>query len=175
LVSRLKPVRRPADHAIMSPARRLAVALAAVVAVTTVPSAALAATKVTATLKAGDRSPVAFGADLLPDGGAPVLAKGAKLKDGQTIEVVRLTGRDVPPPGDCGCTLQPGEGLSGVKGSHLVNVRVRAVRNGRTVALSDPAHSEILDTAALDYAWPSGTAAFKPGTRLLVYALFAAN
>jgi hypothetical protein len=159
----------------MSPARRLAVDLAAAVAVMTVPPGALAATKVTATLKAGDRSPVVFAADLLPDGGAPVLAKGARLKDGQTIEVVRLTGRDVPPPADCGCTQQPGEGLSAVKGSHLVNVRVVALRNGRTVALSDPAKSMILDTAALDYAWPTGTPAFKPGTRLLVYALFAAN
>jgi hypothetical protein len=159
----------------MSTARRLAIALAATAAVASVPSAAVAATKVSGMLKAGDRSPVAFAADLLPDGGAPVLAKGAKLRPGQIIEVVQLTGRDVPPPNGCGCDLQPTEGLPAVKGAHLANVRVRAVRNGRTVALSDPAKSMILDTAALEYAWPKGTPAFKPGTRLLVYALFETN
>jgi hypothetical protein len=159
----------------MSTARRLAIALAATAAVASVPSAAVAATKVTGMLKAGDRSPVAFAADLIPDGGAPVLAKGATLRPGQIIEVVQLTGRDVPPPSGCGCDLQPTEGLSAVKGAHLANVRVRAVRNGRTVALSDPAKSMILDTAALEYAWPKGTRPFKPGTRLLVYALFEAN
>jgi hypothetical protein len=159
----------------MSPARRLALAVATVAAVATIPSAAPAATKVTATLKAGDRSPVAFGADLIPDGGAPVLAKGAKLRPGQTIAVIKLTGRDVPPPSGCGCDLERSDGLSAVKGAHLANVRVRAVRNGKTVALSDPAKSMILDTAALQFAWPKGTPAFKPGTRLLVYALFEAN
>ena len=51
-----------------------------------------------------------------------------------------------------------------IAGAHLANVRVRAVRAGRTVALSDPASSMILDTAALEYAWPKGTPAFKPGT-----------
>jgi hypothetical protein len=159
----------------MSPTRRLAIAFAATAAVAAVPSAAGAATKVTATLKAGDRSPVAFGANLIPDGGAPVLAKGAKLRPGQTIEVIELTGRDVPPPSGCGCDLEPGDGLSSVKNAHLANVRVRAVRNGKTVALSDPSKSMILDTAALEFAWPKGTPAFKPGTRLLVYALFEAN
>jgi hypothetical protein len=159
----------------MNVARRLTVAFVAAATIVVLPSAAAAATKVTATLKAGDRSPVAFAADLLPDGGAPVLAKGAKLRPGQIIEVVQLTGRDVPPPNGCGCDLQPTEGLPAVKGAHLANVRVRAVRNGRTVALSDPAKSMILDTAALEYAWPKGTPAFKPGTRLLVYALFEAN
>jgi hypothetical protein len=159
----------------MSTARRLAIALAATAAVASVPSAAVAATKVTGMLKAGDRSPVAFAADLLPDGGAPALAKGAKLRPGQIIEVVQLTGRDVPPPSGCGCDLQPTEGLPAVTGAHLANVRVRAVRSGRTVALSDPAKSMILDTAALEYAWPKGTPAFQPGTRLLVYALFETN
>jgi hypothetical protein len=159
----------------MSTVRRLAIALAATAAVASVPSAAVAATKVTGMLKAGDRSPVAFAADLIPDGHAPVLAKGEKLRRGQTIEVIKLTGRDVPPPNGCGCDLEPGDGLSSVKDAHLANVRVRAVRNGRTVALSDPAKSMILDTAALQFAWPKGTPAFKPGTRLLVYALFEAN
>jgi hypothetical protein len=159
----------------MSTARCLAIALAATAAVAGVPSAAVAATKVTGMRKAGDRSPVAFAADLLPDGDAPVLVKGAKLRRGQTIEVIELTGRDVPPPSGCGCDLEPTDGLSAVKGAHLANVRVRAVRNGKTVALSDPAQSMILDTAALQFAWPKGTPAFKPGTRLLVYALFEAN
>jgi len=159
----------------MSPIRRFAIALAAAGAVAAAPAAAGAATKVTATLTAGDRSPVAFAANLLPDGGAPVLAKGAKLRPGQTIAVIELTGRDVPPPDGCGCDLEPSDGLSSVKDAHLVNVRVRAVRDGRTVALSDPAQSMILDTAALQFAWPKGTRPFKPGTRLLVYALFEAN
>ena len=159
----------------MSPTRRLAIALAATAAVAAVPAAAGAATKVTAHVKAGDRAPVAFGANLIPDGGAPVLAKGARLRPGQTIAVIELTGRDVPPPSGCGCDLEPSDGLSSVKDAHLANVRVRAVRNGKTVALSDPAKSMILDTAALQFAWPKGTPAFKPGTRLLVYALFQAN
>jgi hypothetical protein len=157
----------------MSPSRRLLVTAAALAAAVAVPATASAATRVTQKLTAGDRSPVAFQADLLPDGGAPVLARGAKLRRGQTIEVVQLTGRDVPPPSACACDLQPTEGLPALPGAHLVNVTVQAVRGKRVVATSDPARSMILDTAALQYAWPKGTAPFKPGTRLLVYALFA--
>jgi hypothetical protein len=130
-----------------------------------------AGARVVQTLKAGDAAPIAFSAKIRPAGG-PALAKGAKLKRGQTIRVIENSGADVGPPGGCGCML---EGLTPVPGARLVNAAVVAVYRGRTVAVAPVSQLVILGNTGLSYGWPQATKRFKAGTKVLGYALYRAR
>lgn len=127
------------------------------------------------TLRAGVTSPVSFPKTTTNDAGRSVrtLRKGARLRSGQVVQIAEMTGPLVGDARDCSCQ---GFGLKAAKGMRLANVVVKAVRKGRTLAVSPPRMVSIEGDEKWDlgftYAWERGTKPFPKGTKLVVYGLW---
>jgi hypothetical protein len=129
------------------------------------------------TYKPPAKSPVTFVKVRSAQGFSRALAKGTKLKAGQTIELVIGKGNVVVPPSDCGCQ---GLGLVQPKGQKLASVFVRARGPSGKVLATAPAKRLFIEgngsgglPVGFTYEFAPGTKPFPKGTQLISYGFFS--